>query len=165
MGTPLRPQPGSEVGRRRVVSAGGVVLRLGRKGLDVLLVTLRKGAVWSLPKGQVEPGERYAETAVREVREETSVEARILTPLGRIRYHFTVRDEVIPVAVTKEVHYFLMRYVAGEPKPQLAEVEGAEWVPVREALARLSYANEREMLNKALSRWEKPTRSLAATQV
>lgn len=164
MGSPHKPQSGSKIGRRRVVSAGGVVLRMGRRGLEVLLVTLRQGAVWSLPKGQVEPGERYAETAVREVREETSVEARILAPLGRIRYHFTVRDEAIPVAVTKEVHYFLMRYQAGEPKPQLAEVEGAEWVPVRVALARLSYANERDMLHRALSRWEKPSRSLAATQ-
>lgn len=141
------------------------MLRPGRTGLEVLLVTLRQGAVWSLPKGQVEPGERYAETAVREVREETSVEARILTPLGRIRYHFTVRDEAIPVAVTKEVHYFLMRHQAGEPKPQLAEVEGAEWVPVRTALARLSYTNEREILNKALSRWERLSRSLAVTRV
>ncbi|GAB5603740.1 NUDIX hydrolase [Thermus sp. FJN-A] len=140
--------------RKRVVSAGGVVLR--GEAPEVLVVSLKGGRVVTLPKGQVEPGERYPETAVREVREETGVEAAVLSPLGKVRYYFTVRDEDGPVTVSKEVHYFLMAYRGGEPKPQLSEVEAAFFLPAPEALERLSYANEREMLLKALARWRPP---------
>jgi bis(5'-nucleosidyl)-tetraphosphatase len=121
---------------------------------EVLVVTLRGGRVVTLPKGQVEPGERYPETAVREVREETGVEAAVLAPLGKVRYYFTVRNEGTPVTVAKEVHYFLMAYRGGEPRPQLSEVEAAFFLPVEEALRRLSYANEREMLKRALLRFK-----------
>ncbi|WP_114314173.1 NUDIX hydrolase [Thermus caldifontis] len=138
------------VARKRVVSAGGVVLR-GR-GPEVLVVSLKGGRVVTLPKGQVEPGECYPETAVREVREETGVEAAVLSPLGKVRYYFTVRNGGEPVTVSKEVHYFLMAYRGGEPRPQLSEVEAAFFLPVSEALERLSYPNEREMLRKALAR-------------
>lgn len=139
------------VARRRVVSAGGVVLR-GRVP-EVLVVSLKEGRVVTLPKGQVEPGERYPETAVREVREETGVEAAVVSPLGKVRYYFTVRNGGEPVTVSKEVHYFLMAYRGGEPRPQLTEVEEAFFLPASEALERLSYPNEREMLLKALARW------------
>ncbi|GAB6942746.1 NUDIX hydrolase [Thermus brockianus] len=137
--------------RKRVVSAGGVVLRGDPP--EVLVVSLKGGKVVTLPKGQVEPGERYPETAVREVREETRVEAAVLSPLGKVRYYFTVKDGDVPVTVSKEVHYFLMAYRGGEPRPQLSEVEAAYFLPVAEALNRLSYPNEREMLRKALLRY------------
>jgi len=142
------------VARRRVTSAGGVVLREVGDHLEVLLITLKEGRVWSLPKGQVEPGERYPQTAVREVREETGIEAKILAPIGSIRYHFTVKDDAIPVTVTKEVHHFLMGYVGGQPRPQAEEVDGANWFPVAEALKRLSHQNERDTVIKALTRWQ-----------
>lgn len=142
--------------RRRVTSAGGVVLRemAGGKGLEVLLIAIKDGRVWSLPKGQVEPGERYPQTAVREVREETGIEAKVLAPLGSIRYHFTVKDDGIQTTVTKEVHHFLMGYVGGLPQPQKEEVDGVDWFPVPEALKRLSHQNERDAVLKALARWD-----------
>ncbi|HAR68352.1 MAG TPA: DNA mismatch repair protein MutT, partial [Thermus scotoductus] len=89
----------------------------------------------------------------REVREETGVEAAVVSPLGKVRYYFTVRNGGEPVTVSKEVHYFLMAYRGGEPRPQLTEVEEAFFLPASEALERLSYPNEREMLLKALARW------------
>lgn len=142
--------------RRRVTSAGGGVLRErpGGKGLEVLLIAIKDGRVWSLPKGQVEPGERYPQTAVREVREETGIEARVLAPLGSIRYHFTVKDDGVQTTVTKEVHHFLMGYVGGTPRPQKEEVDGVAWFPVREALKRLSHQNERNAVLKALACWD-----------
>ncbi|AEV16894.1 MAG: NUDIX hydrolase [Thermus sp.] len=139
-----------KVARKRVVSAGGVVLRGDPP--EVLVVSLKGGRVTTLPKGQVEPGERYPETAVREVREETGVEAAVLSPLGKVRYYFTVRDGEELTTVSKEVHYFLMAYRGGKPRPQLSEVEAAYFLPVTEALERLSYPNEREMVRKALLR-------------
>jgi 8-oxo-dGTP diphosphatase len=140
--------------KRRVVSAGGVVLRSNKGVLETLLIAIKEGRMWSLPKGQVEQGERYPQTAVREVREETGIEARVLAPLGSIRYHFTVKDDATPVTVTKEVHHFLMKYVSGQPRPQKEEVDDAAWFPVTEALTRLSHQNERDVLLKALARWE-----------
>lgn len=142
--------------RRRVTSAGGVVLRerAGGKGLEVLLIAIKDGRVWSLPKGQVEPGERYFQTALREVREETGIEARVLAPLGSIRYHFTVKDDGIQTTVTKEVHHFLMGYVGGTPRPQKEEVDGVDWFLVPEALKRLSHQNERDAVLRALAHWE-----------
>ena len=98
-----------------MVSAGGVVLKGDPP--EVLVVSLRGGRVVTLPKGQVEPGERYPETAVREVREETGVEASVLAPLGRVRYYFTVHEPEGPVTVSKEVHYFLMRHLGAPPGP------------------------------------------------
>ncbi|MER3488115.1 MAG: DNA mismatch repair protein MutT [Thermus sp.] len=149
-----RKKPRGPVARRRVVSAGGVVLK--PDPLEVLVVSLKGGRVLTLPKGQVEAGERYAETAVREVREETGVEAGVVAPLGKVRYYFTIKDGEAPVTVSKEVHYFLMAYRGGKPRPQLSEVEAAFFLPVEEALKRLSYENEREMLQKALLRyWRK----------
>jgi 8-oxo-dGTP diphosphatase len=155
-----RPKPKSQLrelpttSRRRVVSAGGVVLREVEGGLEVLLIAIKEGRVWSLPKGQVEVGERYPQTALREVREETGIEARILASLGSIRYHFTVKDNDTPTIVTKEVHHFLMRYAGGAPRPQKEEVDEAEWVPVPEALRRLAHQNERDALLKGLARWD-----------
>lgn len=145
--------------RRHVTSAGGVVLReqAGGKGLEVLLIAIKDGRVWSLPKGQVEPGERYPQTAVREVREETGIEAKVLAPLGSIRYHFTVKDDGLQTTVTKEVHHFLMGYVSGTPQPQKEEVDEVAWFPVREALRRLSHQNERNAVLKALASWDTRT--------
>ncbi len=140
--------------KRRVTSAGGVVLR-GCRHPRVLLITLKGGRVWALPKGQVEPGERYPDTARREVREETGARARVRAPLGSIRYHFTVREDGRHVRVTKTVHYFLMDYRGGRLRPQVEEVDGVAWVPVEDALSRLTYDNERVILKKGLSRWRK----------
>lgn len=131
--------------------------RAGGKGLEVLLIAIKDGRVWSLPKGQVEPGERYPQTAVREVREETGIEAKVLAPLGSIRYHFTVKDDGIQTTVTKEVHHFLMGYVSGTPQPQKEEVDEVAWFPVREALRRLSHQNERNAVLKALASWDTRT--------
>ena len=131
------------------LGAGGVVFN--SKG-EVLLLRDRMG-FWVFPKGHPEEGEALEAAALREVREETGVEAAPLAPLGKVRYYFTVKDEGEPVTVSKEVHYFLMAYRGGEPRPQLSEVEAAYFLPVSEALERLSYPNEREMLRKALLRF------------
>ncbi|HSD48680.1 MAG TPA: NUDIX domain-containing protein, partial [Actinomycetota bacterium] len=65
---------------RREVSAGGVVYRRRRGRVQVALATrrTRRGdLVWGLPKGAIEPGESAESAAVREVREETGLQARI----------------------------------------------------------------------------------------
>ena len=75
------------------------------------LAAIRPGgkSVWALPKGLVAPGESPAETASREVAEETGVEGRLVEKLGDVRYVYTWEGE----RVFKVVSFFLVRYSAG----------------------------------------------------
>ena len=59
---------------------------------------------WVLPKGTVEAGEEYKETAIREVLEETSVHASIIKYIGKSQYSFSVPEDT----VAKDVHWYLM---------------------------------------------------------
>jgi len=123
-------------------SAGGLVVR----GDEVLLIAPREGR-WQLPKGHVERGEEPAAAAVREVREETGVQARVLAPLPGIDYTYDVEGRV---RIHKRVDYYLMAYVDGsESDSDPREVIAARWFPWDDALARLSFDNEREVVRAA----------------
>jgi 8-oxo-dGTP pyrophosphatase MutT (NUDIX family) len=108
--------------------------------------------VWALPKGNIDPGETAAETAVREVREETGVEARLVEKLGDVRYVYTRHGGV---RVFKVVSFFLCRAGRGrigdiEEEMQI-EVAEARWLPLEDAPRLLAYGGECEMATKA---WE-----------
>jgi 8-oxo-dGTP pyrophosphatase MutT (NUDIX family) len=138
---------------RREFSAGGVVLRRVRG--EWRLAAIRPGGkddVWALPKGLVGPGESPADTALREVAEETGVEGRLVEKLGDVRYVYTWSGE----RVFKVVSFFLVRYVRGRlgdiPDRFRHEVAETGWLPLDEAPKLLSYRGEREMAAKALER-------------
>ena len=129
--------------------AGGVVVRQ-RAGRDEVCLVRRARhgpQTWNLPKGHPEPGEDLAATAVREVREETGLTGRILAPLQPIQYQFTLKDS--PATYAKTVHFFLMKSVAGSVSDHDAEVLEARWMSFEDALARLTYDNERQVLRQA----------------
>jgi 8-oxo-dGTP pyrophosphatase MutT (NUDIX family) len=111
-----------------------------------------KENVWALPKGLIGRGESAADTAVREVTEETGVEGRLVEKLGDVRYVYTWRGE----RVFKVVSFFLVRYVRGRlgdiPAGFRHEVAETRWLPLAEAPRLLSYKGEREMAEKALGR-------------
>jgi 8-oxo-dGTP pyrophosphatase MutT (NUDIX family) len=133
----------------REFSAGGLVVRRMRGRHYIAAVRVKDGTVLALPKGHIEPGESGAETAVREVREETGVEGKLLEKLDDIRYWY-MRDGV---RVLKVVSFFLLSYRSGSVRDyQREEVDGAEWLPLDEAPQRLAYTGEREMARAALSR-------------
>jgi 8-oxo-dGTP pyrophosphatase MutT (NUDIX family) len=71
--------------RESVRAAGGVLRRVGSKGIEVLLVHRPRYDDWTLPKGKAQPGERDEETAVREVEEETGLRASLGVELPRTR--------------------------------------------------------------------------------
>jgi len=117
------------------------------------LAAIRPGGkqnVWALPKGLISAGEQAAETALREVTEETGVEGRLVEKLGDVRYVYTWNGE----RVFKVVSFFLVRYSRGRlgdlPAAFRHEVDETRWLPLAEAPGLLSYGGEREMASKAL---------------
>jgi 8-oxo-dGTP pyrophosphatase MutT (NUDIX family) len=101
--------------------------------------------LWSLPKGHIEDGETVEQTAVREVKEETGISARVLRPLGSIDYWFVAERR----RVHKTVHHFLLEAEGGELSDEDVEVTEVAWVPVAELETKLAYADERKLVRKA----------------
>jgi 8-oxo-dGTP pyrophosphatase MutT (NUDIX family) len=137
-------------------SAGGVVVRDGR---CIVIVPTRRAAdgskVLALPKGHPDGSESAADAALREVREETGVDATLVEKLGDIRYWYMRGGR----RIAKVVSFYLFDYVAGELEDHDHEVEQAEWMPLQEAARRLTYKGEREMVaagGRVLSRRGKP---------
>jgi len=126
-------------------SAGGVVIR--REGIpEVCLIRPAGRRVWGLPKGGVEAGETLAQTAVREVAEETGLAGVVDDALGTIDYSFYSREE--GSRIHKTVHYYLMHATGGDTARHDHEVSEARWVPLTEALKLMTYPNEREMVRR-----------------
>jgi 8-oxo-dGTP pyrophosphatase MutT (NUDIX family) len=148
----------SNKARSRVVSAfsaGGVVYRQTQKavngasdpgaGYEVALVGRIKHDLWALPKGTPRPGETPEATALREVREETGLLTRIVAEIGRIEYTFQRKG----VRYRKEVLHFLMEAVGGNVADHDEEYDLVEWVPLDQAVRRLTYENEAEIVRRA----------------
>ena len=136
----------------REFSAGGVLVRRlrGRWFFAAVRPRGRTPAVWALPKGLVDPGETPAETAVREVAEETGLAGRVDVKLGDVRYVYTRRGGE---RVFKVVSFYLLRYRRGRigelPPGMEIEVEAARWLPLDEAPQLLAYGGERDMAERA----------------
>lgn len=139
---------------KREFSAGGVVVRTlgGRPHLAAIRPQGKKPGTWVLPKGNIDPGESPAETAVREVREETGLEGRIVEKLGDVKYVYTWDGE----RIFKVVSFFLVRAGRGRigeiEEAMRVEVAEARWLPLDEAPKLLAYGGERQMAAKARDR-------------
>lgn len=131
-------------------SAGGVVVRmdagkpclvagLRRRGAD------RRAGTWTLPKGTPNPGESREETAVREVREETGLEVRIIRPLSSIQYDFTQGGR----RIHKTVHYYLMVPTGGDLGRHDHEFDDVRWIAFDEAPSLLTFETERALVASA----------------
>jgi len=129
------------------VSAGGVVFRRGPNGIAVVICGRTRDGVWGLPKGTPAPGESLEEAAVREVSEETGLQVRPLQKIGTIEYWFMKPQE--KVRVHKRVHHYLMEPVGGSTDQHDWEYDRVEWVPLEEALSRLTYKNEADVVRQA----------------
>jgi 8-oxo-dGTP pyrophosphatase MutT (NUDIX family) len=134
----------------REFSAGGLVIRNLRGRPHVAVVRVRD-QILALPKGHPEEGESAQDAALREVREETGLEAAPVEKLGDIRYWYARDGD----RVLKIVSFFLLRYRSGRLEDHDHEVEEALWIPLEEAPARLAYRGEKEMAETALSQLAK----------
>ena len=142
---------------KREFSAGAVLVRRlrGRWVFAAIRPQGKKAGVWALPKGLIGPGEKPEEAALREVGEETGVEATLVRKLGDIRYVYTWAGE----RVFKVVSFYLFRYGQGRlgaisPEQEI-EVAEVRWLPLEEAGRLLAYRGEREMAEKAFALLQK----------
>lgn len=132
------------------VSCGGVVIFRGK---ILLLYKSYKNKYdgWVLPKGTVEEGESHEETALREVKEETGVNANIMKYVGKSVYSFNVPDDI----VEKEVHWYLMSADSYYSKPQKEEkFIDSGYYKYHEAYHLLKFSNEKQMLEKAYEEYK-----------
>ena len=121
-----------------IVAAGGVLVRRGPDGPEILIVHRPRYDDWTLPKGKIDTNESLEACALREVEEETGIRARIVGELGKSRY--------TSEGLAKVVHWFVMREVRSQTFEPTDEVEQIKWVPLKGARKLLSYPKDAEVL-------------------
>ncbi|MCR5837461.1 MAG: NUDIX hydrolase [Lachnospiraceae bacterium] len=133
----------------KATSCGGVVIFRGK--ILVLYKNFKnKYEGWVLPKGTVEAGEDFKETALREVCEEAGVNATIIKYIGKSEYTFSVQGDLIE----KEVHWYLMMANNYSSKPQREEYFfDSGYYKFHEAYHLLKFPNEKQMLEKAYNEY------------
>lgn len=124
-------------------SCGAIVIYKNGDRCKILLVRNHNGRNYSFPKGHVELGETEEETAVREVKEETGLDIRIIPsfrevadycPFGKIR---------------KRVVFFMAQTMSDKVQIQEEEIDSFIWVDLEEAHHRCTYDNDLRVIRKA----------------
>jgi 8-oxo-dGTP diphosphatase len=126
-----------------VYAAGGVVWRIVDEKLRILLIHRTKYRDVTLPKGKVDPGEMLAETAAREIFEETGIRVSLGVPVGVSRYRLPSKRQKIVHYWAAEATDAAIRASAFVPNKEIAALE---WVTPKKALARLSYPVDVEIV-------------------
>ena len=134
---------------RQQISAGGVVFRGEKGGVEVVIVSVGGRNRWQLPKGLVDDGEKPEITAVREAREEAGVESEVVQHLETIEYWYAGLDGGERVRFHKHVHFYLLRYLAGDTHDHDWEVNEARRVPIDDATRQLTFDSERRVMERA----------------
>jgi len=122
-----------------VAQGGAIAIRRGRSGIEVLVARAKKNPrEWIFPKGHIEPGESAAETAVRELQEETGIAGEVIRPIGTSTFK-SGRDEV-------EVTYFLVRFLGTAPSVESREIR---WTDFAEAKILVTFPDASRLLDAA----------------
>ena len=140
-------------------AAGGIVCRFGTDGtLEVLLVggTPDEPDHWSFPKGKQESGESIEHAALREIREETGLEAELLALAGISAYTLAGSGKPRP----KTVRLYLARVVGGSLSARDGERVDVEWLSIEEASQRLKHDRDRAILRQAAALIERAMRPM-----
>jgi len=122
-----------------------VVFRREPEGILWLVVKPKGSEQWRFPKGKIEKGENSAQAALREVKEEGGVEARILNKIGSIKYFYVQNGQKI----FKTVTFYLMEYIQESQEGFCWETEEIAWLPLEEVKEKLAFKNEKGILEEA----------------
>ena len=125
-------------------SCGAVVYRKHHGNTEILLIKHIKSGCWSFPKGHMEAAESEAETAIREIKEETNIDIVIDDPAFRETVSFNPRRDT-----RKEVVYFLARAISFNCIKQEEEIADIRWVQIGQAASKLAYDNDKLIVNRA----------------
>ncbi|RJQ38418.1 NUDIX domain-containing protein [Candidatus Microgenomates bacterium] len=129
-------------------SAGGIVYKKEKDELMILVAQHAQHHGWVFPKGLIGDnikGEKKEETAIREVKEETGVNGKILKSLKPVTYWYVFEGEKIK----KTVYYFLMEYISEDASKKDKEMENVEWLPINEVEKRLTYKSDKQVWKEA----------------
>ena len=125
--------------RTSVLAAGGIVLRQAEPPL-VAVVRLRKRNEWTLPKGKLDHGETPRDAAEREAMEETGHDVAVHEFLGTLVYEAGGGPKV--------VHYWRMEAGHTPTHKLMRDVKAVDWLPLEQAVERLSRGHERAFLEQ-----------------
>ncbi|MEE8184867.1 MAG: NUDIX hydrolase [Thermodesulfobacteriota bacterium] len=131
------------------ISSGGVVFRQVADKVEIALIAVKGGKVWELPKGRVEKGEDIARTAHREVNEETGLDSRTIKKIDHIQYFYCHKEAGETNRFFKIVYFFLMEFTGGDVTDHDSEVDECRWFLIDEAIEKVEYDNEKDILRKA----------------
>lgn len=131
-------------------SCGALVVRKRESSYDLVLLRHRFGGHWSFPKGHVEHGENEFQTAMREVKEETGINIKLLDG-------FRESVEYFPKpGVKKQVVYFLGNALEENLVRQEEEISEVRWVPIEKASDMVTFANDKRLIRLAKRRLGMP---------
>ena len=130
-------------------SCGAIVFYLKEDKEQILLIKHSNSGHWSFPKGHVEAGETEVETAVREIMEETGVNADIDTRFRTVVTYSPKKD------VIKDVVYFFATTDNYDTRNQEEEVSDIRWMDMDKVLGSVSYKNDKELVKKAIAFYKK----------
>ena len=131
------------------ISAGGVVFRDAPTGLEIALISVGSPPRWQLPKGLIAKGEAPETAALREVREEAGIDARVDALIEKVEYWYQATSAGERIRYHKFVYFFLMWYVDRDVRDHDHEVNEAKWFRVEDALASLAFRSERGIVERA----------------
>ena len=146
----MRERKSRRIPVERAVSAGGVVVRQGAAGPEVVICGRDSDRVWGLPKGTPDEGESLEATALREVGEETGLKAEIVKKIGVAEYWFAREG----IRYHKWVHHYLMRVTGGSTAEHDLEYDRVEWFPIEKAIETLTFDNDKEIVEQAKAKLE-----------
>ena len=131
------------------ISAGGVAFRLTDSGREVAIVAVKPSRRWQIPKGIIDAGESEEQAALREVREEAGIDCELIEKIETVEYWYLATNKGTRVRYHKFVHFFLLKYAAGDPSDHDHEIAEARFVPIDEAIEMLAFKSEKDVVRKA----------------
>lgn len=114
-----------------------------------MIVSVGEQNRWQLPKGLIDKGETSEEAALREVREEASIETRMIDLIDKVEYWYYSKRRGKPIRFHKFVYFYLLEYRSGDTEDHDTEVNEARWVKIDAAPSMLAFKGEKNVVESA----------------